>query len=157
MKILWSALLHRATIIMTVQSRNNYDVTVSTRVLCLHYPWTRPCRRPVIVCAEHSCPRPCWQRAVLQCFLPTWSLDTGAQYTPSTLAVFPCEVIAIWCHSRGHSIFITRLSFIVTVSVAFSALTLLIGCQEEHSACKKFSDELLAWLSVWIIKLKTWR
>jgi len=27
---------------------------------------------------------------------------------------------------------------------AFSALTLLVGCQEEHSACKKLSDEVLA-------------
>jgi len=32
---------------------------------------------------------------------------------------------------------------------AVSALTLLIGHQEEHSACKKLSDEVLAWLSVW--------
>jgi len=28
-------------------------------------------------------------------------------------------------------------------------LTLLVGRQEEHSDCKKFSDEVLAWLSVW--------
>jgi len=27
----------------------------------------------------------------------------------------------------------------------FSALTLLIGNQEEHPACKKMSDEVLAW------------
>jgi len=32
--------------------------------------------------------------------------------------------------------------------IAFSALTLLIGHQEEHPACKKLSDEVLAWLSV---------
>jgi len=31
---------------------------------------------------------------------------------------------------------------------AFSASTLLVGHQEEHVACKKLSDELLAWLSV---------
>ena len=35
----------------------------------------------------------------------------------------------------------------VAVTV-FSALTLLVGCQEEHPACK-MSDEVLAWLSVW--------
>jgi len=28
-------------------------------------------------------------------------------------------------------------------------LTPLLGHQEEHQACKKFSDEVLAWLSVW--------
>ena len=32
---------------------------------------------------------------------------------------------------------------------AFSALTLLVGQQEEHPACKKLSGGLLAWLSVW--------
>jgi len=31
---------------------------------------------------------------------------------------------------------------------AFSALTLLVGHQEEHPACKQLSDEMLAWLSV---------
>ena len=30
---------------------------------------------------------------------------------------------------------------------AISALTLLVGCQEEHPACKNLSDEVLAWLS----------
>jgi len=33
--------------------------------------------------------------------------------------------------------------------LAFTALTLLVGRQEEHAACKKLSDEVLAWLSVW--------
>jgi len=28
--------------------------------------------------------------------------------------------------------------------IAFSALTLLVGRQEEHPACKKLSDEVLA-------------
>jgi len=32
---------------------------------------------------------------------------------------------------------------------AFSALTPLVGRQTEHLACKKLSDEVLAWLSVW--------
>ena len=30
---------------------------------------------------------------------------------------------------------------------AFSALTLLVGRQEGHPACKKLSDGVLAWLS----------
>ena len=33
--------------------------------------------------------------------------------------------------------------------LAFSALTLLVGRQEGHPACKKLSGGLLAWLSVW--------
>jgi len=36
-----------------------------------------------------------------------------------------------------------------TPSRAFSALTLLVGWQEGHPACKKLSGEVLAWLSVW--------
>jgi len=34
-------------------------------------------------------------------------------------------------------------------AVAFSALTLLVGRQEERLPCKKLSDEVLEWLSVW--------
>jgi len=34
-------------------------------------------------------------------------------------------------------------------ALAFSALTLLIGRQEGHPACKKLSGGVLAWLSVW--------
>ena len=32
---------------------------------------------------------------------------------------------------------------------AFSALTLLVGWQEGHPACKKLSGGVLAWISVW--------
>ena len=34
-------------------------------------------------------------------------------------------------------------------TIAFSALTLLVGRQEGHPACKKLSGGVLAWLSVW--------
>ena len=37
----------------------------------------------------------------------------------------------------------------VYVYFAFSALTLLVGRQEGHPACKKLSGGVLAWLSVW--------
>jgi len=32
---------------------------------------------------------------------------------------------------------------------SFSALTLLVGRQEGHPACKKLSGGMLAWLSAW--------
>ena len=38
---------------------------------------------------------------------------------------------------------------VLTVDLAFSALTLLVGRQEGHPACKKLSGGVLAWLSVW--------
>ena len=37
----------------------------------------------------------------------------------------------------------------LSVVSAFSALTLLVGRQKGHSACKKLSGVVLAWLSVW--------
>ena len=37
----------------------------------------------------------------------------------------------------------------ILVIFAFSALTLLVGRQEGHPACKKLSSGLLAWLSAW--------
>jgi len=39
--------------------------------------------------------------------------------------------------------------FHVTFTLAFSALTLLVGRQEGHPACKKLSGGVLAWLSAW--------
>jgi len=35
------------------------------------------------------------------------------------------------------------------IDIAFNALTLLVGRQKGHPACKKLSGEVLAWLSVW--------
>jgi len=37
----------------------------------------------------------------------------------------------------------------IFVLQVFSALTLLVGQQEGHPACKKLSGVVLAWLSVW--------
>jgi len=45
-------------------------------------------------------------------------------------------------------VIITHLHFNV---LAFSALTLLVGRQEGHPACKKLSGGVLAWLSVWSV------
>ena len=41
------------------------------------------------------------------------------------------------------------LLFCPSVLLSFSALTLLVGRQEGHPACKKLSGGVLAWLSVW--------
>jgi len=40
-------------------------------------------------------------------------------------------------------------AFRLETNPAFSALTLLVGRQEGHLACKKMSGGVLAWLSVW--------
>ena len=36
---------------------------------------------------------------------------------------------------------------LIKFCVAFSALTLLVGCQEGHPVRKNLTDEVLAWLS----------
>jgi len=43
----------------------------------------------------------------------------------------------------------STIRFFVYEINAFSALTLLVGRQEGHPACKKLSGGVLAWLSVW--------
>ena len=69
--------------------------------------------------------------------------------------------IALSVVSVNLFIFVDSTNLVRTVSVklteiifydricAFSALTLLVGWQEGHPACKKLSGEVLAWLSVW--------
>jgi len=43
-------------------------------------------------------------------------------------------------------------------SFAFSALTLLVGRQEGHPACKKLSGGMLAWLYVWVkVQICIWQ
>ena len=50
------------------------------------------------------------------------------------------------CGMRWGSWFHAILYHVYQTSYAFSALTLLVGRQEGHLACKKLSGEVLAWL-----------
>ena len=47
------------------------------------------------------------------------------------------------------ALYLNYLPTYLSYLYAFSALTLLVGRQEEHPACKKLSDEVLTWLPVW--------
>jgi len=58
---------------------------------------------------------------------------------------FTCILILYGLSRKNHLEFLKNVSWI---SYAFSALTLLVGRQEGHPACKKLSGEVLAWLSV---------
>jgi len=44
---------------------------------------------------------------------------------------------------------------VLPIAFLFSALTLLVGRQEGHPACKKLSGGVLAWLFVWS-EVMTW-
>ena len=52
--------------------------------------------------------------------------------------------IYLYCGSKC-----TWYIIVIRITLAFSALTLLVGRQEGHPACKKLSGGVLAWLSVW--------
>jgi len=59
------------------------------------------------------------------------------------------DIIGIGCHFNEHSLYSEFVSDIYDIICAFSALTLLVGRQEGHPACKKLSGGVLVWLSVW--------
>jgi len=48
-----------------------------------------------------------------------------------------------------HAVMGTFTNICLCLAWPFSALTLLVGQQEGHLACKKLSGGVLAWLSVW--------
>ena len=52
-----------------------------------------------------------------------------------------------WKSWRNNKNWSVLLSFFA--GIALSALTLLVGWQEGHPACKKMSGGVLAWLSIW--------
>ena len=56
------------------------------------------------------------------------------------------QAVTTWCVSLLTNWYRFLLSYDI---LAFSALTLLVGQQEGHPACKKLSVEELAWLSAW--------
>jgi len=45
--------------------------------------------------------------------------------------------------------FVLHCTVLTVLYYAFSALTLFVGWQEGHPACKNLSDGVLPWLSVW--------
>jgi len=76
-------------------------------------------------------------------------------YRPATIPLFftgrmPFLPPNQQCESTKGNLLDRRYKFLtyVSFSCAFSALTLLAGRQEEQLACKKLSDEVLAWLSI---------
>jgi len=78
-----------------------------------------------------------WQMNLL-CLL--WSLWIR-QHQPLV------RVLVSW-HTHVYAVFLSVEILAVFDTVIFSALTLLVGWQEGHPACKKLSGGVLAWLSV---------
>jgi len=55
--------------------------------------------------------------------------------------------LVLLCH--GSETLLQQNPSLLKELIAFSALTLLVGRQEGHPACKKMSGGVLVWLSVW--------
>jgi len=56
------------------------------------------------------------------------------------------RIVAVYFVTSFHPVY---SEFNTNISIYCSALTLLVGRQEGHPACKKLSGGVLAWLSVW--------
>ena len=75
--------------------------------------------------------------------LINWIVISGrsrGEFIPHRQTPVFCQSLAylIWCNA------------VKTKIIVFSALTLFVGRQERHPACKKLSGGMLVWLSVWI-------
>ena len=80
----------------------------------------------------------------INCRSGTWEFLRGNSRT-RPLSQWSANVT---CKSQPFR-FCPNASVTAAALVAFSALTLLVGRQEGHPACKKLSGGVLAWLSVW--------
>ena len=67
-------------------------------------------------------------------------------YTP--YSIFGFGIVCLFISYSSPVSFFFAFSLLIS-SLAFSALTLLVRRQEGHTACKKLSGGVLAWLSVW--------
>jgi len=62
----------------------------------------------------------------------------------------PRVLVTVNGHEEHANIkFLNLTKLRMQLHIACSALTLLVGQQEGHPACKKLSGGVLAWLSVW--------
>ena len=63
-----------------------------------------------------------------------------------------------WRSLSGNHEILRHFLTVCGIFKAFSALTLLVGWQEGHPACKKLSGGVLGWLSVWTeVQTCIWR
>ena len=81
----------------------------------------------------------CWRPGF---YMNTWPATPTSTRDPASIRRY-----TVFKLSKNHLNEISSL--LVYTNCAFSALTLLVGRQEGHPACKKVSGGVLAWLSVW--------
>jgi len=72
-----------------------------------------------------------------------WPMSATAKLTTLNILLSDFHIFGVY------TVYIFFLMQHKTHVPNFSALRLLVGSQEEHPTCKKLSDEVLLWLSVW--------
>jgi len=79
--------------------------------------------------------------AFAMCHRLNWFIHLRAHGLDREMCTPPTLCCGIW------AIYLFCLAY--AANSAFSALTLFVGWQEGHPACKKLSGGMLEWLSVW--------
>jgi len=74
---------------------------------------------------------------------------TSRSAAPTSDAAHSTPLCSQHAHSKTTVKFVCFSCQYLTKLLTFSALTLLVGRQEGHPACKILSGGVLAWLSVW--------
>ena len=90
---------------------------------------SRVCHRTCALSFQETC-LPCTSQSPRSCNVPQHPAEC---YLASGLCTV-CNNLIYLCSNQ---------------LCAFHALTVLVGHQEKHPACKELSDEVLVWLSVW--------
>jgi len=94
----------------------------------------------------------------MQCSLiqQTTVTATATTITTTTTTITTTSAVHEACDTRKVTFFTfhnnhaaNQQTITIVLQPLFSALTLLVGWQEGHPACKKLSGGVLAWLSVW--------
>ena len=145
----------------------NYGIQASYTILILNTTWKCFTHNVIILwqiytITNHS-KKLSMQRNLLSELLSgfcakNWRFCACHKQSLSSISVNSAKILIIFLKKRYR--FTSTLHYVGTAGkkihslskvadCAFSALTLLVGWQEGHPACKKLSGEVLVWLSVW--------
>ena len=125
------------------------------------WAWSRSCEQFSLVDLEnlattsHPYTGDIYNSSVIGLFMtPVERWKTRSHHGWVHIFITHCPTITLQLHNFYLLSTCTSSFCTVVLQFAFSALTLLVGRQEGHPACKKQSGGVLAWLSVWS-KLQT--
>ena len=91
------------------------------------------------------------RQSCMMCYITPWCFAYRKMLSHPVLNWWHLSIQLSWEHLRQLMCHNSFSKSRVWDNFAFSALTLLVGHQEEHPASKKLSDGVLAWLSVWSV------